>query len=87
MYPQGMSERGQLDAKIAELLALLNAPDDKVLENPQDESCSRPEDSMSDQALPDQSLSDESLSPQEMAAPEETRFAKYVTSIMQRRKA
>ena len=66
MYPQGMSERGQLDAKIAELLALLNAPDDKVLEDPQD-----PESKPLSELL---------------AAPEETRLAKYVAAIMQKPK-
>lgn len=59
-----MGKPEQLDAEIAKLLALLNAPDDQMLENPPDTET--------------KSLSDE------IPQPEETRFAEYVVSLMQK---
>ena len=53
-----------LDAKIAELLALLNAPEEQGPKKPLDEEV---------QPLPE-----------EISPPEENRFAKNVTSVMQK---
>ena len=60
-----MSGSENLDAKIAELLALLDAPEEQRPKKPPDEEVQPP--------------------PEEISPAEETRFAKNVTSVMQKR--
>jgi hypothetical protein len=57
-----MGGNEELDAEIAELLALLNAPEEQGPKKPPDQE----------------------VQPQEISPSEETRFAKNVTSVMQK---